>query len=87
MTQEPSRPHGRSKGPRLEMEVWVVQLSLLKKERKKEKKPAPDYADPRAFMRFDTCQEIGHFHMLIHFTLTLTPGGWDISPVMNGRKK
>ena len=38
-------------------------------------------------MRFDTCQEIGHFHMLIHFTLTLTPGGWDISHVMNGRKK
>lgn len=59
----------------------------LKKKRKKEKKPAPDYADPRAFMRFDTCQEIGHFHMLIHFTLTLTPGGWDISHVMNGRKK
>lgn len=81
MTQEPSWPHGRSKGPRLETEVWVVQLSL-KKQQQQKKRPAPDYAEPSAFMRFDTCQVLGYFHMLIHFTLILTPGGWDISHML-----
>lgn len=81
MTQEPSRPHERSKGPRLETEVWVVQLSL-KHNNDNKKRPAPDYGDPSAFMRFDTCQVLGYFHVLIHFTLTLTPGGWDISHML-----
>ena len=71
----------RSKGPRLETEVWVVQLSL-KKQQQQKKRPAPDYVEPSAFMRFDTCQVLGYFHMLIHFTLILTPGGWDISHML-----
>lgn len=81
MTQEPSRPHERSKGPRLEMEVWVVQLSLKKKACSWLCRPKCIY-EVRHLSSAWTFSHVNSLHAHTHSRRL----GY-FSYVMNGRKK